>query len=201
MRRSVRVVSWGGVGVALAFTLLADLVTRIAFGPKLSDAAPLLKVLVWSLPLALCSGHARWGLVAAGAQTRVLWSQLAGLVVVLIGAPVLGHLAGVMGYALAAVASAFTVWLTSHIFAMRHKAQPPPFVLALRPLLLAAGIIAGRELVWPQAVWAPWAGIALFAVLAPLLDRKLVPDLILLAGSKLARRNDLEPKPPSEGTA
>lgn len=188
MRRSFRVVSWGGVGVALAFTLLAEPVARIAFGPKLLEAAPLLQVLVWSLPLALCSGHARWGLVAAGAQTRVLWSQLAGLAVVLIAAPVLGKLVGVIGYAIAAVASASTVWMTSHVFAMRHKTQPPPFNLAIRPVLLAAGVIVSCERVLPQAGWAPWAGLALFALAAPIIDPRLIPDAISLAGSKLTQR-------------
>lgn len=193
LRRSFRVVSWAGIGIALGFTLFGDLVTRIAFGPKLGAAAPLLQILVWSLPLALCSGHARWGLVAAGAQTRVLWSQIAGLTVLLVTAPLLGHLLGAIGYAIGAVSSAATVWVVSHIFAVRRGARPPPLSLALRPALLALIIGLAWKYLWPDAIWAPMAGVGLFAVAAPLLDRKLIPDAILLAGSKLSRRSGPDP--------
>ena len=197
MRRSFRVVSWGGVGIALAFTLFADLVTRLAFGPKLAEAAPILQILVWSLPLALCSGHARWGLVAAGAQTSVLWSQVAGLGALLLAAPLLGNLFGVMGYAIAAVISALCVWLTSHIFAVRREVQPPPFNLALRPAALAAAILWAWRVFWPDAPWAASAGLALFAAAAPLLDPRLIPDFILLAGAKRSRPGDRAPTPPA----
>lgn len=194
MQRSMRVVAWGGVGVALTFTLLADLVTRIAFGPKLMEAAPLMQVLVWTVPVALCSGHARWGLVAAGAQTRVLWSQLAGLITVIVAAPMLGATLGPMGYALGALASALAVWFTSHVFAVRWGAQPPPFHLGLRPLALAATVIIVCRYLAPQALWAPWVGIGVFGIIAPVLDRRLIPDLILLAGTKLTRRSGPEPE-------
>ena len=131
--------------------------------------------------------------MAAGAQTRVLISQLAGLGVVLVAAPWLGHLMGVKGYAIAAVLSAASVWLTSHIFAARQGAQPPPLLLAQRPVGLAAVILAAWQTVWPEASWAPWAGSALFALAAPLLDPRLIPDFILLAGSKLSPQGATEP--------
>ena len=197
MRRSFRVVSWAGVAGALAFTLFADLVTGVAFGAKLSGAAPLLQVLVWSLPLALCSGHARWGLVAAGAQTRVLWSQLVGLAVLALAAPLLGHRFGAIGYAYSTVLSAASVWIASHIFAARREAQPPPFHLAFRPVALAAGILWAWKVFWPDTPWAPPAGLALFVAAAPLLDPRLIPDFILLAGAKMSRPADRESTTPT----
>ena len=48
------------------------------FGPPFAEAASSLAVLVWVLPLTMLSGHARWSLIAAGRQSRVLWAQLAG---------------------------------------------------------------------------------------------------------------------------
>ena len=90
MRRSFRVVAWGGIAAALALTLFAAPATRIIFGPKLVQAAPLLQVLAWTLPITLLSSHSRWGLVAVSAQTRALWSHVAGLVVLVIVSLLLG---------------------------------------------------------------------------------------------------------------
>lgn len=185
MSCSLRVVAWGGIAVALGLTLLAEPVTRIVFGPKLAAAAPLLMVLAWTLPITLASGHARWGLTAAGAQTRVLASQLAGLITIVVLTPVLAHLMGAMGFAIGSIAGVMAVWITSHVFAALHGAQPPPFSLALKPTLLAGAIVAAHLLLAKGALWAAPAGLVAFAVLAPLIDPKLIGDVARLGGSKL----------------
>lgn len=184
MSRSFRVVTWGGAFAGLTFTVLAQPVVNLAFGAKLAEAAPMLKVMIWSLPIALCSGHARWGLTAAGAQTRVLWSQLSGLAAILILSPVLGHLMGGMGFAIASVAGPLVVWLVSHVFAVRYDTRPPPLAIALLPAGLAGLLIAACEIFDP-GLWPRIAAIAAFAAAGPILDRRLIPDLSLLGRAKL----------------
>ncbi len=185
MSCSLRVVAWSGVAAALGLTLLAGPITRIVFGPKLVAAAPLLMVLAWTLPITLASGHARWGLTAAGAQTRVLASQVAGLITIVILSPLLSRWMGAMGFAIGSVAGVLAVWITSHVFAAWHGAHPPPFALALKPALLAGAIIADHLLLAKGALWAAPVGLVVFAVAAPLLDTKLIGDIARLGGTKL----------------
>jgi PST family polysaccharide transporter len=184
MARSLRVVAWAGVFAALALTVLVYPVIRLAFGPKLMEAAPLLQIMAWTLPITLCSGHARWGLVAAGAQTKVLQSQIAGLVTIVILSVALGRLYGASGFALAAVAGTVVTWAVSHLAAVRRDGSAPSPLLALKPAILAAAIIVIIQH-WSLGLWPSLAGLALFCAAAPIVDRKLIPDLAALGKVKL----------------
>lgn len=183
LARSLRVTGWGATGLALVLTVFATPIIRIALGPKLLDAAPLLSVMAWMVPVTIWSGHARWGLAAAGAQTRVLWSQIIGLTTTVVLALALGHALGALGYALAALAGFLAVWAASHRFAQLWQCSPPPFRLVLMPLGLAGAIIALNRLLDLSTLWA-LASVAGFALLAPLIDRTLIADIILLGGTK-----------------
>lgn len=181
--RSLRVTGWGGTFVALALTVLAAPLVRLTLGPKLPEAAPLLQIMAWMIPITLWSGHARWALAAAGAQTRVLRAQVIGLTTTVVVAVGLGFGIGVTGYAVGAVAGFVAVWIASHRFAAQAGCEPPPFRLVAGPLLLAAALFAAIEaagLNWWQA------GLALlaFPALAPLLDRRLIADTALLGAAK-----------------
>jgi len=113
---SARLVAWGGVAVALALSALAGPIMVTVFGPGFAAAAPVLAVLAWIFPLRLQSGHARWSLIARGAQRRLLWAEGAGaaalvatgLVLIpgqgVIGAATGGAIAGAIGAALALLA-------------------------------------------------------------------------------------------------
>jgi O-antigen/teichoic acid export membrane protein len=185
---SFRVTAWIGVLAALALTLLAEPLIVLALGVKMAPAAPLLQVMAWMLPVVLCSGHARWSLVAAGAQTRGLWSQSAGLTVTVVVALSLSERLGALGYAYAALAGCVAVWVVSHAFAERIGASPPPFRLLLKPVALAAAIVAAYE-AFASGPWLAVAGILLYAGLAPLLERKLYDDFRKVGNAK----RDLDP--------
>lgn len=181
---SCRITAWAGVLAALALTLLAEPLIVLAFGEKMAPAAPMLQVMAWMLPMELCSGHARWSLVAAGAQTRVLWSQSSGLVATVLVALLAGPRIGGLGYAVAALAGFLVVWSVAHALAIRAGRSPPPFHVALTPVLLAAAIVMAHE----HFQWGTWVSLAtlvLFAAAAPLLDRKLVTDFKSLGNAKL----------------
>ena len=183
LARSLRVTGWAGTFVALALTALAAPLVRLALGPKLPEAAPLLQIMCWMIPITLWSGHARWALAAAGAQAKVLRAQLIGLATTAMVAVGLGQVVGVTGYAIGAVAGFVAVWIASHRFAAGEGCDPPRFALVVPPLLLAAGLYAA--IAWADLNW--WqAGFALlaFPALAPLIDRRLIADIGLLGAAK-----------------
>jgi O-antigen/teichoic acid export membrane protein len=181
---SCRVAAWGGVFAALALTLFAEPLMIVAMGPKLAPAAPMLQVMAWVLPVALCSGHARWALAAAGAQTRVLWAQLAGLAVTVGVALLLGPFSNGLGYAFATLAGFVTVWLVAHVLAALGGCHPPPFRLVVKPALFAAAICVAVQSL-SSGPWLSLAGLALYVIAAPLVDRKLLRDLAGLGRIRL----------------
>ncbi|MCU0921827.1 MAG: lipopolysaccharide biosynthesis protein [Burkholderiaceae bacterium] len=181
---SMRITAWAGILLALALTLFALPLLVLAFGPRMAPSASLLEIMAWIIPVMLCSGHARWALVAAGAQTRVLWSELLGLVATVLVALAAGAALGAPGYALAALAGPVVVWVAADRFAARQGSSPPRFRIAARPALLAAAFVA-LDRGFSPAPWLSIGGLVLFAALAPVLDRQLLPDLVRLGAAKL----------------
>jgi O-antigen/teichoic acid export membrane protein len=184
MTASFRVVAWLGVGAALGVTLAAAPVLVTVFGAQFEAAARALGVLVWVIPVTLLSGHARGLLVVAGAQRCVLVAQIAGLAVTVGAGIALVTTLGDAGAAAAAVGGALAVWMVAHGYARRQRTPPPPLALAIRPaaLALVAGC-AGTLLPYPPFVQA-FGACLLFGMLAPFVDRRLVPDVIQLAHAK-----------------
>ncbi len=180
---SGRVTAWAGILVALALTVVAKEIVVAAFGPRMAPAAPVLQVLAWMLPVALVSGHARWGLAARGAQGSVLMAQLVGLATTVTMGALLGPSMGALGFAGAALCGALIVWVVSHQRALRAGARPPPLVLALRPLACALALLLVVRHVG-LAGWSALAVVAPYALLALLVDRALVADLAALARAK-----------------
>jgi O-antigen/teichoic acid export membrane protein len=68
--RSVRLTALATLPFALAATLLADPVVRLVFGASYSAAAPVLRILVWTIPISVLAGHFRHTLIAER-QTRL----------------------------------------------------------------------------------------------------------------------------------
>jgi O-antigen/teichoic acid export membrane protein len=184
MDRSMRVICWGGIGVATALTVLAEPAVRIALGPKLGGAAPLLEIMAWMVPITLASGHARWGLTAAGQQVKVLWAQICGVVVTLATVLVAHHFLGLVGYAIGTIAGFVAVWAASHYFAKAQGCHPPSPLIALPAMLSAAAVIALADYL-DAGIWQGMGLIAAMAVTAPLIDRKLISDAIDLGRSRV----------------
>jgi O-antigen/teichoic acid export membrane protein len=192
VRASTRVVSWVGIGAALAFTLGASPLLRLAFGEKFATAAPVFELLVWYLPATLLSGHARWLLIAGGRQHFVFWAQLVGSVItVVVGVPLTLRY-DAEGGAAGMVAGGLAVWVAAHFFARKHVGPLPGGLMTLLPAGVALAAYATSQ-VWSTSPWlaAPVLTLAYFA-LAPLLDRRLLADLRLLANAK----SDREPSVP-----
>lgn len=181
--RSLRVTAWGGVLVALTLCLFAYPLIGLTLGPKLLEAAPILQVMVWLIPIMLWSGHCRWALAAAGAQRLVLISQILGLGVTVAACVGIGHFHGSIGYAYGLLVGALAVWAASHRFARQQECEPPSPAIIIRPLGFA---ILTMFLVHHFALgfWQMALTLVGFMVLAPLVDRALPGDVALLGATR-----------------
>lgn len=184
LRTSFRVTAWGSIGLALGLMLAAEPVLTVIFGERFSVAATSLEILVWGIPVMFLSGHARGALIVMGAQKYVLYAQIAGLVAVLLAGVPLVSFFGEVGAAVAAVASSTVVWICSHISAVRLASPMPRLALIIKPLMLAVVSAAAARYMNMSVLANALGGIALYGIAAPILDRTLVPDLIVLAHAK-----------------
>ena len=113
LERSVRLTTWGGGLIALVGTLGARPILAAVFGPAFEAATPLLRILVWVVPVSWASGHLRYSFIASNQPSydsrAALVGAAAALVLSLALAPALrsrgaalGLLGGVVANALAA---------------------------------------------------------------------------------------------------
>ncbi len=184
VRASYRTVAWVSIGGALFLMLFAKVLLSLAFGNRFVAAAPTFEILVWFLPISLLSGHARWLLVAGGRQVFVLLGQLTGAVTtVLLGVPLIQRY-GAPGAAATMLGAAVALWIATHLFAVRAIGPVP----GVRPMVVPAALAALICVAVQRLGLGPWvgapAGAAVFLGLAVLLDRRLLPDLRLLAQVK-----------------
>ena len=186
MRASFRVTAWFGVGFAMALTLTATSILTTIYGARFAAAAPALAILIWVIPIMFLSGHARFSLVVASAQRGVLYGQIAGLAAVALAGGPLVVLLGDVGAAIAAVTGNIAVWGISHAFASRLRTPPPSFSLVVKPLMLALVLGVGVQYSGLGPSMSAISAIVLYGVLAPLVDRALIPDFIKLAHAKAA---------------
>lgn len=184
VRASVRLTAWGGIALALGLALAADGLLPLLFGAPFIEAAVPFSIIVWTFPLTLVSGHARWLLVASKRSGEMLLSQLAGVVAALVTSIALIPPLGATGAAIGMTAAALAVWLASQVLAAR-KGTPVPWRPCILPVLTAGAIMAATP--WWQA--DPWleatAGVALLAAIALLFDRPLRATLAALTHGKL----------------
>ena len=186
--RSLRATAWLGVTFALATTLLAEPVSRVAFGPRFGDAAGALSVLVWVIPISLLSGHARFTLIAYGHQRGELLSAAAGTVVTLgLGYWLIPRL-GAVGASITVVVSALVVWVVAHMATLGRIGRIAFFAPAIRPLAVAVLALAA---VWWLPADGAWLKGGLASVLcllvAPVVDRSLTSDIRRLLSSVATR--------------
>ena len=76
--RSLRVSSWAGFGIALVGTLGAGPLLTTVFGPAYASAVPVLRAMVWVIPVAWISGHLRYSLIAAQRPEKDYHAALVG---------------------------------------------------------------------------------------------------------------------------
>lgn len=182
---SMSVLAWALFTPAMLTSVYAADLTALLFGAPFAASGPALAILIWSVPVHFLSGHARWGLTAAGQNGAVLVSALAGVAVFALAGPVLVGAFGAAGAAATVTAQVLAIWAGADLMARRHGIALP--FLAVVPLPLAAAALSGGVAVaiFPHSplVGMP-AGLAVAAVLGLVLDRRLLPNLRRLAYAK-----------------
>ena len=110
INRSMRLVTWAGVGGGLLWAALAGPAVTIAYGQSFAPAGQALRIFAAVCVLALLSGHYRFGLIAAGRQTVEMWVTAIGAVVAAVTIPG-GYLrGGVSGAAAGLLIAELVVW-------------------------------------------------------------------------------------------
>jgi O-antigen/teichoic acid export membrane protein len=189
---SFRVTAWIGIAIALAVTLFAKWISIVIFGEGFVEAALPMSVLVWSLPLTLLNGHARWALIAKGKQRYVLYAQLSGTIATIIIGLALIPQYGPLGGAVAMVFCSGMVWLVAHFYAINKVAPIPSIDIVWRPICLAILILLLINQFGDESVILSIVGIVIFIFLAPILDKLLINDIQELSKIKNDRNFNIE---------
>lgn len=161
----------------------------VVYGELFATAAPVLATLIWVFPITALSGHARWGLIAAGRQRDVLVAEIAGSVTMLgVGILLIPQLKAVGG-AMAIVSSSLVVWGVTHTFAAKYVNRLPLLGPSLYPGLLAV-LGAGLGYTFGASPWQASAiGAGLFGLSTLWVASQLMADFRQLARAKA----DIEP--------
>jgi O-antigen/teichoic acid export membrane protein len=190
VRAALRAMSAVSLAGALALALLAEPVVAIAFGARFTDAAPLLAILVWSIPFAVIGGHARWTLITVRRPLFVLIAQAAGAAAGLLSGIVLVPLAGVVGGSIAVAIMALTVTAVAHASAMRFVPGFPGLGYSALLLMTALGVLAVAQALVLAPLLEAVGGVALFIVAALGFNPNLGADILRLI---YARKDDEGP--------
>ncbi len=181
MRSSFRATAWLTIGGALAVSLAAMPIMEIVFGRDFGAAATSLAILIWTVPSMFLAGHARWSLILANAEIEVFRSQIIGLLTVIVLAVVLVPAYAEIGAAAAALGGNIGVWVSSYALARYRKVETPPLMLAAKPLALAAALALGTTLVAMPVLAEAAIALAIYFLIAPMIDRSLWSDTLHLA--------------------
>ncbi len=142
IRRSLAVTAWGGLGVALAATLLSDILLPLVFGSRFAAAGRPFAVLVWMIPIAMVSGNYRYALIASGRQTLEFYCTLVAAVVSAALAWLLIPCYGALGAVCALLAANLVNLGCAFVAVYRYVEAIPCHVQLLGPLLALTGAVA-----------------------------------------------------------
>ena len=78
IRRSVRLTALATLPFAIGVTIVAEPLVRLVFGPEYDGAAPVVQILVWTIPLSVLGGHFRHTLIALKEMRKDLAAVAAG---------------------------------------------------------------------------------------------------------------------------
>lgn len=146
IQASIRLVAWAGIGFALAVTLFAPVLITFLFGAAFETAATSLSVLIWIFPMRMLSGHARWSLIAFGAQKFLLIAEVIGATsLLLVGFLAIPHI-GAVGAALALTTGILVSGVVTQIAANKHIGRMNLPQAIWQPMLAAS--IAAAAAVW-----------------------------------------------------
>jgi O-antigen/teichoic acid export membrane protein len=138
MRPSLGMAACGGIFAALGLTVFAPQLLGLAFGPGFEGGASVLRLLAWNLPLALVSGHYRYGLIAYNRQKSEAICSLAAAAVLVVLSLWLVPVVGITGAAVALLVGKAVNLGLAYTFMGRSVAWIPFREALTRPLVATA---------------------------------------------------------------
>lgn len=147
LERSVRVTAWAGGLMALVGTLGARPILSVVFGPAFEAATPLLRILVWVVPVSWASGHLRYSFIASNQPAYDSRAALVGagaaLVLSLALTPILRSRGAAFGLLGGVVANAVAAgWFASRVLPhVRGAASAVPAAAVTAVCLLLGAIL------------------------------------------------------------
>jgi PST family polysaccharide transporter len=171
---SLRLTGWMGLAIALAGTLGARPILTTVFGERFEPAIPVLRTMIWVVPIAWLSGHVRYSFIAADRPEKDYHAALIGagstVAFTLILVPVLQSLGA---------AIALLIGMSANALAARHLARRilPEVALARSvraSTLFCAGCLALGFALGPL-VGEPAAALAavlVFSAIALVMERE-----------------------------
>jgi PST family polysaccharide transporter len=150
---SLRASAWAVVFVAIVVTVMAKPIVTVLYGSAYEASAPVLRILVWLVPVAAMSGHYRYVLIGYGHQDLEFLAAAGGAAV----AAILGLLTvrpfGMLGVAGALVASEVAIWALAYAFVRREVTSIPAAKVLWKPAAGGAGLAAALVLWPPHSGW------------------------------------------------
>jgi O-antigen/teichoic acid export membrane protein len=190
MGSSVRLIGWAGFGIAMATTVLSETIITTVFGPRFATAAPVLALCIWTFPLRLLSGHARFTLLAAERQNVLLLVELIAAGTIVVACLALIPEYGAAGAAAAGIIGNVAGWLLAHASAERYAGWLPGPRQVARPLGAALlGVVAAR-LIGEVPIAGAAAALVTYSICLGVSAPDLIQDGIRLAYAKKTTEAD-----------
>jgi O-antigen/teichoic acid export membrane protein len=160
---SLKLTTWAAVFLGIAGTLFAEPMIMLVFGPQYAETVSTFSILIWLLPIALCSGHYRYALIAANQQRYEFVSQAcAALAALFLGLLLIPKFAA-HGAAVSLLIAAIINWILAYVF-VRQKVCNVSFApYIFRPLAAGGVMVLVFQLLLPFNIWlAGSASIGLY---------------------------------------
>jgi O-antigen/teichoic acid export membrane protein len=154
LQASLRLTAWAVVFLGVVVSALSEPIVTTLYGPAFQPAASALPVLIWLVPLAAMSGHYRYVLIGHGKQRRELAASASGAIVsIALGVSMAGSF-GMLGMAVALVASEGVIWALAYAFVRQTVMSIPVATVLWKPLLSGVGLTAALALTPREMLWS-----------------------------------------------
>jgi O-antigen/teichoic acid export membrane protein len=178
MHRSIQVTAWAALFLGVVATAFAGPIISLLYGPQYREAAAILRVLIWLIPLALISGHYHYALVAYDKQQLQFLSMACGAGVNVLLNLFLVPAYGGAGAACALIASEAFAWGVAYYFVRRTIAPIPAWRNICRPLLAGAALAGVLYLLPPLNLWmAGGSAILVYSLILAIVYPKMLSEV------------------------
>ena len=185
MRRSLQLTAWAALFLGIVATAFAGSIIILVYGPQYREAAAILRVLIWLIPLALLAGHYHYVLVAYDKQQLQFLSMASGACVNVLLNLLLVPDYGRTGAAWALIASEALAWGFAYYFVRRTIVHIPIWRHVCRPLLAGVALAGVLYLLPPLNLWmAGGSAVLVYGLILSVMQPKMLSEICSILISK-----------------